>query len=95
MAITNVLVHVDDSKSVESRIAVAIDLAGTHDAHLTAIYAMRDALNFPYATGEYVSAEFIESQIEFAKEAAASAKAQIVWPSILLQSFTKEKPYMV
>jgi hypothetical protein len=38
MQITNVLVHVDNSKQFDGRIAVATSLAKAHDAHLAAIY---------------------------------------------------------
>ena len=76
MGITSVLVHVDDSKHIERRVAVAIDLAATHKAHLAAIYAMPDPLIFPYAAGEFVSPEIIESRLKLAREFAASAKSR-------------------
>ena len=76
MGIASVLVHVDRSEHIDRRVAVAIDLAKSHEAHLAAIYAMPDPLIFPYATGEYIPAEIIESQIKLARESAASAKAR-------------------
>ena len=76
MGITSVLVHVDNSNRIEGRVAVAIDLVKTHEAHLAAIYAMPNPLILLYGAGEYVSAEMIESQLELAREGAASAKAR-------------------
>ena len=42
MAYKDLLVHVDDSKACEGRVQAAIELAITHEAHLTGVYVIGD-----------------------------------------------------
>jgi nucleotide-binding universal stress UspA family protein len=74
MSFKDILVHVDDSAEVDSRLGAAVGLARTHDAHLTAIYAIPDPFISLYAGDGYVSAELIESEAERARERATEAK---------------------
>jgi nucleotide-binding universal stress UspA family protein len=74
MSYKDILVHVDDSPQVESRLGTAAALAKDHGAHLTAIYAIPDNFVSLYAGDGYVSAELIESEAERAKERAAEAE---------------------
>lgn len=76
MSIKNILIHIDDSGQVDSRLDVAVALARTHDAHLAAVYAVPEAFIPPYADGGYVPADLIESQAERAREQAAAARTR-------------------
>jgi nucleotide-binding universal stress UspA family protein len=74
MSYKDILVHVDDSEQVASRLEVAVGLARIHDAHLTAIYAIADPLISVYLGEGYVPADLIESQAERSRERAAAAR---------------------
>lgn len=74
MSIKNILVHIDDSGQVDSRLDVAVGLARAHDAHLAAIYAIPEPFIPPYDGGGYIPADLIESQAERARQRAAEAR---------------------
>jgi nucleotide-binding universal stress UspA family protein len=74
MSIKDVLVHVDNSAQIDSRLDVAVGLARTHDAKLAAIYAIPEPFISLYASDGYVPADLIETQTERALERAAAAK---------------------
>ena len=40
MAIGDILVHVDNSRSMPGRVDAAVELARRHDAHLTGLYVI-------------------------------------------------------
>lgn len=75
MPIKHILVHIDDSKHVPARLAVAIDLARRFDAHLTGIYVISAPFVPTYMAGQ-VGAAFYESQRKLAGEAAERAGAE-------------------
>ncbi len=74
MSIKNILVHIDDSGQVDSRLDVAVGLARAHDAHLAAIYAIAAPFIPPYDGAGYIPADLIESQAERARQRAAEAR---------------------
>jgi nucleotide-binding universal stress UspA family protein len=74
MSIKNILVHVDDSEQVDSRLDVAVKLVQTHDAHLAAIYAIAYPVISVYLGEGYVPADLIESQAERSRERASAAR---------------------
>jgi nucleotide-binding universal stress UspA family protein len=76
MSIKNILVYIDDSGQVESRLDVAVGLAQAHGAHLAAVYAIPEPFIPPYVGGGYIPAELIESQAERARERAAEARTR-------------------
>ena len=59
MAFKDLLVHIDDTKACDRRVAAAIMLARTHDAHLTGLY-IGGAMRLP----TYVDAELPRQVIE-------------------------------
>ncbi len=73
MALRDILVHVDNSKTCEARVEVAIALARDHDAHLTGIYVYRELLIPTYAEVQ-VGAALMEAQLEEAQAQAQAAE---------------------
>lgn len=74
MSIKNILVHIDDSGQVDSRLDVAVGLARAHDAHLAAIYAIAEPFIPPYDGAGYIPADLLDSQAERARQRAAEAR---------------------
>ncbi len=68
MALTNILVHIDNGRSVPARLDVALQLAGRHNAHLTALYAIAMA-----RVPEHVRAMIPESVLQLQARQAADA----------------------
>jgi nucleotide-binding universal stress UspA family protein len=60
MAIKDLLVHVDDSKACASRLHAAVQLARTHQAHLTGLYVIPPIENFLMYAVEPLSASYRE-----------------------------------
>ena len=75
MALKNLLVHLDDSKACESRIAVALALAEAHDAHLTGL-ALAVEASLPSYIGGQLPPEILEMQRERARELGQAAVAR-------------------
>lgn len=70
MALKDILVHIDGTKASTGRLAVAMDLARTHDAHLTALYVIPQYLIPPYAEVQ-IGSEIIAAQREAGHQQAA------------------------
>lgn len=75
MAYKNLLVHVDDTKACESRIAAAIAVARTHGAHLTGLYVAADPA-LPGGMRAEVPADFLRTLQEHLEERMAAGKAK-------------------
>jgi nucleotide-binding universal stress UspA family protein len=74
MSYKDLLVHVDDSKSMPARLAASTALARTFDAHLTGLY-VAPILQVPTFVQAQMPPEVIEIQQQHAVEAEAAAKA--------------------
>ena len=61
MAIRDILVHVDSSRSTPGRIRAATGLAHTHGAHLTGLYVIEVPVLPSYAEAQ-IPAAIIEAQ---------------------------------
>ncbi len=72
MALKDLLVHVDDSKSCAARIEAAINLALAHDAHLAAVYMMVEPSPASYVRA-YLPPEVVENVERQAQELADAA----------------------
>lgn len=70
----NLLIHLDDGKACAGRLALAIELARAHDAHLTGLYVTADPIVPGGLRGE-VPAQFLADLEEQANERAQAAKA--------------------
>jgi nucleotide-binding universal stress UspA family protein len=75
MALKNLLVHVDDSKSCAARVGAAIELAIVHDAHLTGVYVISDPTPAAFAGG-YLPPEMLDTLQQGARERADAALAR-------------------
>ena len=75
MALKDLLVHVDGSNSSAARLAAAIRLAETHDAHLIGIF-VKGAPNLPSIASPEMTQEFMKIQEAYTAETAALAEAQ-------------------
>lgn len=73
MPLKNILLHVDDSKHCEARFNVAAQLAAAHEAKLSAVYVLAPPYIPTYMAAQ-LSAEVIEAQAKFAREAAERAE---------------------
>lgn len=72
MAIQDILVHMDDSKSCRARLDAAIQIATTHDAHLIGLYAI------PYfQIPGYMDAQMPADIIEMQEQRLAAAAVQV------------------
>lgn len=71
MALKDLLVHIDSSQAAEKRLAAAIQLAQTHDAHLTGLYVI-PTTDFP-AFMEVPSAFEAIQQVRAYREEQAEA----------------------
>jgi nucleotide-binding universal stress UspA family protein len=60
MAIKDLLVHVDDSKACARRLHAAVQMARTHQAHLTGLYVIPPVENFLMYAVESLSASYRE-----------------------------------
>ena len=60
MAIKDLLVHVDDSKACASRLHAAVQMARTHQAHLTGLYVIPPVETFLMYSVEPLSASYRE-----------------------------------
>jgi nucleotide-binding universal stress UspA family protein len=60
MAIQDLLVHVDDTKGCESRLHAAVQMARTHQAHLTGLYVIPPVENFLMYAVEPLSESYRE-----------------------------------
>lgn len=74
MALRNLLVHLDSTEAVESRGRLALALAESHGAHLTALVPTATPL-LPSYIGATLPRELIELQESNARERAAAAAA--------------------
>ena len=74
MSYKDIVVHIDDSKSCQSRVEVAIALASRGDAHLTGVY-VKPSIYLPAYVAAQVGAEVIESHAKIAAEATERAKS--------------------
>jgi len=73
MALKDILVHVDGSRSMPGRVRAAVDLARTHEAHLTGLYVIEVPVLPSYAEAQIPTA-IIEAQYEAFVAAAAAAE---------------------
>jgi len=71
MAFKNLLVHIDDTKACDRRVAAAMALAQSHDAHLTGLY-IGGVMRLPTYVDAELPREVIEDQ---QKRLAARAEA--------------------
>lgn len=60
MKLSNILLHVDGSRSAPARIALAADLARRSDAHLSALYVY-PRLDFPAVYGAELPPEYLDA----------------------------------
>ena len=74
MALTNILVHIDHGRSVPARLAVALQLADRHNAHLTALYAVTRP-RIPDHVKPMIPEAVLQMQARRAAEVAAGAQA--------------------
>lgn len=75
MTFKNFLVHLDDSPACAGRLAVAIDLARTYEAHLTGLYVAVDPVLPGGVQGE-VPVQFLAALEEQTEERARAVMAQ-------------------
>ena len=73
MAIKDILVHIDNSRSCSQRTRLAIELAQGYDAHLTGVYIVPRLTVPPYAE-VYVPSTIYETQAELEKGQTAEAE---------------------
>ncbi|MCK6454164.1 MAG: universal stress protein [Alphaproteobacteria bacterium] len=74
MALTNILVHIDNGRAVAARLDVALQLAGRHNAHLTALYAIA-APRVPEHVRTMIPESVLQLQARQAADAANKAHA--------------------
>ncbi|MDR3437759.1 universal stress protein [Telmatospirillum sp.] len=74
MAFRDILVHVDDTKACPARLAVAVELARTYDAHLVGLH-VRPQLHLPGGLAPDYGGELTRLQDEYNVEAAATARS--------------------
>lgn len=74
MALRDLLLVVDDSKHCDQRIEVAVNLARTHDAHLTGLYITTPP-QIPPAVAAEISSQASELVLGELRKAAAQAAA--------------------
>jgi nucleotide-binding universal stress UspA family protein len=75
MTLKHILVHVDDSRNVDARLSVALQLASEHEAHVTGLYTVAPPYVPTYMSG-HVGAAFYDNQARLAEEAADQAKSK-------------------
>ena len=75
MAIKDILVHVDSSRSMPGRVKAAVGLARRHDAHLIGLYVVEIPVLPSYAEAQIPHAIFAAQRAAFAARAAASEQA--------------------
>jgi nucleotide-binding universal stress UspA family protein len=75
MAYKDLLVHVDDSKGSAARVNAAIELAITHDAHLTGVYVVADPSPSDLVQG-YLPPDLLDELQRRAGERADAALAR-------------------
>jgi len=73
MALKDILVHVDGSRSMPGRVRAAAELARTHEAHLTGLYVIEVPVLPSYAEAQIPTA-IIEAQYEAFTATAAAAE---------------------
>jgi nucleotide-binding universal stress UspA family protein len=73
MAYRNLLVQVDDTKACAKRLEAAVDLAASHDAHLTGVYIVSEASPASFAQG-YLPADLLT---DLQQEMRARAEAAL------------------
>jgi len=73
MALKDILLHVDGSRSMPGRLAAAAELARVHGAHLTGIYVVVVAVLPSYAEAQ-IPARIVEAQRAGAANAASAAE---------------------
>ena len=69
MAYKNLLLHLDNSKACEKRVAVGLDLAQRFDAHLVGLYVSPE-LNVPSYIEAHLSDELRENQMTLRRQKA-------------------------
>lgn len=70
MALKDILVHVDGTRASANRLAAAVNLARTHDAHITGLYVIPQYTIPPYAEVQ-IGAEILSAQREAGRQQAA------------------------
>lgn len=73
MALKDILVHVDGSRSMPGRVRAAAELARAHGAHLTGLYVIEVPVLPSYAEAQ-IPAAIIEAQHDAFEAAAAAAE---------------------
>lgn len=73
MAIKDILVHVDSSRSMRERVRAATALARAHEAHLTGLYVIEVPVLPSYAEAQ-IPADIIEAQYQAFLAAAVAAE---------------------
>lgn len=73
MAIKDILVHVDSSRSARARVRAAAELARTHRAHLTGLYVIEVPVLPSYAEAQ-IPTEILEAQHKAFVAAAVAAE---------------------
>ena len=84
MAIKDILVHVDNSKTFVSRLEAAVNLALAHDAHLTGVCVVTHP-HFPGYLEAQIPSDVLDAQIAAAKETAEQGK------KVFLEALGKNK----
>lgn len=74
MPYKDIVIHIDDSKSCQSRIDVGITLARPDDGHVTGVY-VKPSIYLPAYVAAQVGAEVIDTHAKIANDAAEAAKA--------------------
>lgn len=73
MGYSDMLVHVDNSRSCAARLEVASALAATFDAHLIGVNVTRPAMIVPAYAEAQIPAEIVEAQAKYARARADEA----------------------
>jgi len=73
MTLKHILVHIDDSRNLDSRLKVAHKLASQHGAQITGLYVIAPPFVPTYMSG-YVGAGFYENHRRSGEEAAQQAR---------------------
>lgn len=73
MALRDILVHADSSRSMPERVRLAAELASAHEAHLTGLYVIEIPVLPSYAEAQ-IPAEIFEAQRAAFVAAAAASK---------------------
>jgi nucleotide-binding universal stress UspA family protein len=74
MALKHILLHLDSGDTCKARVDAALELARTHDAHITGLYVL-PSIVFPIYADVYIPPDIIKTQEREARAAAEKAGA--------------------